>query len=206
MRKELSRHGIADLDKEYRKNLVNSLPGLKPVNLIGTIDENQQTNLAIFASVHHIGANPPLMGFIMRPVTAERHTWENIEKNRCFTINSVTESMYKQAHQTSARYPRNVSEFDVAGFTLWHGEKLKAPYVAESPVKIGLELAETHDIKANGTKLIIGQVMEIVIENTLLTQDGTIDFMKAEAVSVGGLDSYYSSNFLGKLPYAKPNR
>lgn len=88
----------------------------------------------------------------------------------------------------------------------WYGEKLKAPYVAESQVKIGLEHTETHNIKANGTKLIIGQVMEVVLEKKLLTQDGTINFLEAEVVTVGGLDSYYSNIFLDKLPYAKPNR
>lgn len=206
MTKIFSHQEIAAFDNHYRKNFINSLPGLKPVNLIGTADKHNQTNLAIFASVHHIGANPPLMGFIMRPVTVERHTWQNIEQTESFTINSVTQSMYKQAHQTAARYPREVSEFEATGLEPWYSESGKAPYVADSPVKIGLELEETLDIKANGTKLIIGRVIEVVVDEKLLTQDGNINFAKADAVTVSGLDSYYSNAFLEKLPYAKPNR
>lgn len=206
MEKIFSHQEITAFDNHYRKNFINSLPGLKAVNLIGTADKNTQTNLAVFSSVHHIGANPPLMGFIMRPVTVERHTWQNIERTHSFTINSVTEKMYKRAHQTAARYPREVSEFEAARLNPWYSEKMKAPYVAESPVKIGLELAETHDIKANGTKLVIGRVTEVVVDESLLTQDGTLNFSEAELVTVAGLDSYYSSALLEKRPYAKPDR
>lgn len=96
MHKIFSHCDIGSLEKNYRRNLINSLPGLKPVNLIGTINENNQTNLAIFASVHHIGANPPLMDFTMRPINVERHTWQNIEQTRFFTINSVSEANVKK--------------------------------------------------------------------------------------------------------------
>jgi len=206
MTKIFSHQDIEALDNHYRKNFINSLPGLKPVNLIGTTDKYKQTNLAIFASVNHIGANPPLMGFIMRPVSVKRHTWQNIKQTESFTINSVTQRMYKQAHQTAARYPREVSEFEATGLDSWYSESGRAPYVAESPVKVGLELEETLDIKANDTKLIIGRVIEVLVDEKLLTQDGTLNLSKADAVTVAGLDSYHSNRFLEKMPYAKPDR
>ena len=50
-----------ELPMEDRKRiaLINSLSGFKSLNLIGTINNQGQTNLAIFNSVVHIGANPP---------------------------------------------------------------------------------------------------------------------------------------------------
>ncbi len=77
---ELNQADLAKLDKRYRANFFNTLTGFKSANLIGTYDENDKENLAIFNSVIHLGANPPLMGFILRPTTVERHTYENIKK------------------------------------------------------------------------------------------------------------------------------
>lgn len=74
-----------------------------------------QTNLAIFNSLVHIGANPPLIGFVVRPDSAERHTLNNILETGFYTINHINENIYKQAHQTSARYPEEISEFAATG-------------------------------------------------------------------------------------------
>ncbi|CAD7816239.1 hypothetical protein CHRY9390_03129 [Chryseobacterium aquaeductus] len=71
---------IADLEERKRTAMINSLSGFKSLNLIGTINKIGQTNLAIFNSVMHIGANPALMGFICRPDSVERDTLENIKQ------------------------------------------------------------------------------------------------------------------------------
>ena len=58
---------IENLDRLYRINLINSITGIKPANLIGTKSIGNHENLAIISSVVHMGSNPPLIGFIMRP-------------------------------------------------------------------------------------------------------------------------------------------
>ena len=52
----------------------NSLSGAKPGFLIGSGSKSDE-NVAIFNSITHLGANPPLLGFIQRPVNVERHTY-----------------------------------------------------------------------------------------------------------------------------------
>jgi flavin reductase (DIM6/NTAB) family NADH-FMN oxidoreductase RutF len=69
---------IMSFEKRYRAAFINSLGGFKSVCLIGTINNIKQSNLAIFNSIVHIGANPPLIGFVVRPDSVERHTLENI--------------------------------------------------------------------------------------------------------------------------------
>jgi flavin reductase (DIM6/NTAB) family NADH-FMN oxidoreductase RutF len=140
---------ILQMEKQPRTNLINSLPGIRAANLIGTSNLEGETNLAIFNSVIHIGAHPPYMGFIMRPVTVQRGTYQNIKETGHFSINQVNESIYKQAHQTSARY--DISEFDATGLTPEFTSNLKAPYVKESKVKIGLRFVEEQPINVNGT-------------------------------------------------------
>ena len=196
---------IASLPKRYRTNFVNSLSGFKSGNLIGTISPDGQENLAIFTSVVHLGANPALMGFIMRPVSVPRHTYENIIANKNFTINHVATSFYKKAHQTAARYDREVSEFTATGLTPFYSENIKAPYVQESPVKIGLSFVEALEIKANGTQLIIGAIEEVLVSSDLVLPDGYLDLEKAGTVAVSCLDGYHKMEQLARLTYAKPN-
>jgi len=202
---QLLTNDIENLDKNKRTNFINCLSGLRAANLIGTINNIGVSNLAIFNSVNHIGANPPLMGFIQRPASVERHTYENIKNNGCFTINHVNPNIYKQAHQTAARFNENESEFEKTGLTEYYSNIIKAPYVAESLVKIGLNLEEEILIKSNNTILVIGRVVEIIINEDFLTEDYFIDLGKSKSVTVQGLETYYSANLIATLPYAKPN-
>jgi len=196
---------IASLPKRYLTNFVNSLSGFKSGNLIGTISPDGQENLAIFTSVVHLGANPALMGFIMRPVSVPRHTYENIIATNSFTINHVRTDFYKKAHQTAARYDRNRSEFAAVGLTPFYSKNIKAPYVDESQVKIGLSFVEALEIKANKTQLIIGAIEEVMVAPHLIMQDGYIDVEKAGSVAVSCLDGYHQTQQLARLSYAKPD-
>ena len=195
---------ILAFEKHYRTNLVNSLTGFKSTNLIGTISSEGKTNLAIFSSVIHVGANPPMMEFLMRPVSIERHTYTNIKETGYFTINHINKEIYKQAHQTSGRYDKNVSEFDACGLTPEYTETIKAPYVKESTIKIGLKFVEEQEIKSNGTIFIVGEIVEIILPDDVVAMDGYIDIEKAGTIAISGLDGYHETKRIARLSYAKP--
>ena len=199
-------HDIEQMERRYRAAFINSLSGFKSASLIGTIDKKRNTNLAVFSSVFHLGSDPALIGFINRPDSTSRHTLENILETQCYTINHINQNIYKQAHQTSARYPKEISEFDATQLTTEYGKLIQAPFVKESFVKYGLTFEEKHDLKINGTLLIIGKIVEIIIpENTLLPH-GAIDIEKAQTITIAGLDSYHTTQLLARLSYAKPNK
>lgn len=199
--------GDAILAMETRKRaaFMNSLSGFKSASLIGTIDNQNNSNLAIFSSVIHLGSNPALVGFVSRPDTVDRHTFENILATNCFTINHINKSIYKQAHQTSARYPKDVSEFDATGLTSEFQCGIKAPFVKESLIKYALEFVEKHEIKINGTILVIGKVVSVFLPESCLLSDGAIDIEKADTIAISGLDSYHTTNKIARLSYAKPD-
>lgn len=200
----ITRKEIAEYEKQYRVNFINSLSGFKSANLIGTISEEGKTNLAIFNSVVHVGANPPLIGFIMRPVSVERHTYTNIKETNYFTINHINKEIFKQAHQTSARYDKNVSEFDACGLTPEYTETIKAPYVKESYIKFGCQFVEEHQIKSNNTIFIVGEILEVIIPDDIILNDGFVDIERAETIAISGLDSYHETKRISRLSYAKP--
>ena len=57
----------------------------------------------------------PFVRFFLRPTEiVPRHTYLNIKQNSYYTINSVQEDFADQAHHTSAKYDRDISEFDIA--------------------------------------------------------------------------------------------
>lgn len=194
---------ILKFEKLYRAAFVNSLSGLKSANLIGTISREGKTNLAIFNSVIHVGANPPLMGFLMRPVSVERHTYANIKETNHFTINHINKEIFKQAHQTSARYGKEISEFDACGLTPEYSGTIKAPYVKESKIKIGLRFLEEQEIKSNGTIFIVGEIREAILPDDIVLADGFVDLEKAGTIAISGLDGYHETKKIARLSYAK---
>lgn len=123
----ITKEEFEKFNKLYRTAFVNSLSGFKSANLIGTISKEGKTNLAIFSSVIHVGANPPAIGFLMRPVSVERHTYTNIKETNHFTINHVCKNFFTKAHQTSARFDKDISEFDECGLTPEYSDTIKAP-------------------------------------------------------------------------------
>ena len=90
---------IQKASKVFRLNLINSITGIKPGNLIGTTNKQGNTNLAIISSVVHLGSAPPLIGFILRPHhEVRRDTYENILETGQYTINHIPEKHVQQAH------------------------------------------------------------------------------------------------------------
>ena len=195
---------IANMDKLVRVQLATSLPGVKPIALIGSIDSKGQTNLAPFSSVVHLGSNPALLGMVTRPDVVDRHTLANILETKSWTINHLTPELVEQAHHCSARYPDHISEFDATGLTPHFENGVPAPFVAESPFRLALELVDLIDIPANGTKLIVGRVTLIQVPDEHFGEDGSIDLTGIGLVGSTALDTYFSVAPFKRLPYAKP--
>ena len=194
--------GIKKLDRLYRINLINSITGPKSANLIATISSKKVSNLAIFSSVVHLGSDPSLIGFFVRPVkNAIRDTYSNIINTRSYTINHINSSIINESHMTSGKFPSDISEFEKCKLNEVYLNNFKAPFVKESYIKFGMELREINDVKSNNSKLIIGSIKEIIIDKNYVDIDGTIDLEKSNSVSVGGVNTYYVLNKVKKLPY-----
>ena len=86
---------------------------------------------------------------------------------------------------------------------LYHSS-CKAPFVEEAVVKIAMRFEETIPIPLNGTILIIGSIMEVDIDASLVGPDGFVALSAADVLISQGLDAYFVSKAIGRLPYAKP--
>jgi flavin reductase (DIM6/NTAB) family NADH-FMN oxidoreductase RutF len=192
------------MKKQDKVHLINSIGGFKSVVLVGTTDSNGLENLAIFSSLVHIGANPPLIALIFRPSPPERDTLVNILSTGFYTINHINESIYKQAHQTSARFDQDISEFNAVGLTPEYKNDFFAPFVAESNVQLGITFKDKVDIQINNTTMIIGEITQLYIPENALNTDGFVNIEALNTITCSGLDSYHKTIQLDRLSYAKP--
>lgn len=202
--RHFSREHLDELDKIYRINLINSCSGYKSANLIGTKSEKGQPNVAVFSSVIHMGSNPPLLGFVLRPTKVERHTYSNIRETGFYTINHVAMDKAKQAHHTSAKYAADVSEFEVTGLKEKYLKGFHAPFVEGSPVQIGMKFVEEHFIAFNETLLVIGEMQHLHIQDHLLEEDGFVNLSKGQVASIIGLDGYSVPSEPIRYGYQRP--
>lgn len=200
----LTKEDLDSLEHLNRVNLINSISGYKSANLIGTTDKKGVNNLAIFSSVTHFGSNPPILGMVTRPTSVSRHTYDNLKELGYYTINHVHQDFIEHAHQTSARYDQSKSEFKECGLSPMYGTIHKAPYVVESNIGIGMKYLEEYEIKANGTILIIGEIVEILMTDNFIDKDGNLNLDDAGTVTISGLNHYHKPSKIGSFPYAKP--
>lgn len=194
---------INSWDRFYRGNFINSLSGFKSASLIATVNSSGNPNLAIFSNLVHIGADPALIGFINRPREAAPHTLGNIEANHSYTINHIHPSFVEKAHQTSAKYDKDVNEFEAVGLTEEWLEGSIVPFVKESRVCYQLELVEIVPIRHNNTYFVIGKVQRVRFEKEILQADGFLALEKAESITSLGIDAYYNVQPIGRYAYAK---
>jgi len=122
------------------------------------------------------------------------------------TINHICSAIVEKAHWTSANYDPQVSEFAEIGLTPQTTDQVKAPYVLESRIKLGMQVQDIQVLAINQTELVIGQVVEVIIEPQWLSEDGYVDIEAADSVAISCLDSYHSTHRIARLGYAKANQ
>jgi len=200
---QFNKDDIQQLDKKFRLNLINSISGIKPANLIGTRSVDNLDNLAIFSSVFHLGSSPAQFGLIIRPQSkAPRDTYANIQETKYYTINHVAESFIKKAHYTSAKLEKEDSEFDIMKIEREFINDFHAPFVKKSEVKIGLKKSDSI-LLPNGCTLIIGNVELVIFPENSINELGQLDLETYSCAGISGLNTYYGLKKLNSFPYVR---
>jgi flavin reductase (DIM6/NTAB) family NADH-FMN oxidoreductase RutF len=201
-----SKNEFDQWERIYRANFISTLSGYKPAMLVGTYNKEGIANLSLFQNLVHLGANPALIGMVSRPREASPHTLGNLEASGWFSLNCVQASFIEKAHQTSAKYDAQVSEFEAVGLELAKREDIPVPFVASSAIQLALKVEQIIPVTLNNTFFIIGSVQHVFLQAGLLADDGTVQLNKAEVVCTAGLDGYYLPRLLHRFAYAKPGK
>lgn len=198
--KKISRADIDSYPSRYRASLINCLSGPKAPVLIGTKGK-YGSNIALFNSVFHLGANPPLVGMVSRPHTVPRHTLEHILATKEWTVNHVQDTILRQAHQSSAKY--DTSEYDAVGLTEEYSHIASAPYVKESNYKFMCTYVNHYPVVENDTIIVIGTIKEVIVPADSINEHGELIF-DSSCLSSIGLNNYYKLSHSDRIPYAQP--
>lgn len=202
-----TRSDIDQMDKIFRLNLINSCTGFKSANLLGTKSKNGISNVAVFSSITHLGSNPPLVGFVLRPTTVQRDTYRNIKETGTFTVNHIHSAIVEDAHHTSAKYPSKVSEFTKTQLEEEYLDDFYAPFVKGARVQLGCTFLNEYEIKENDTLLLVSQIEHVYVANQEIQQeDGWLKLQNADTVTINGLDGYAKTELIERFPYARPKK
>jgi flavin reductase (DIM6/NTAB) family NADH-FMN oxidoreductase RutF len=201
---EITNSDILKMDKITRLNLVNSIPGYKSANLIGTKSKAGVSNLAVFSSVIHLGSNPPLLAFVMRPSVVPRNTYQNIQDTGKFTINHIHEDFVDKAHYTSAKFDSDISEFQKAKLNEEYLGDFYAPFVGESKIKMAMNFVEEYQIKANDTLFIVAEIQSVFLPKEILKRNGEVNLNEVNDVCISGLYNYHKVEHLAAFDYVRP--
>lgn len=180
----------------------------RPIAFASTIDKNGSPNLSPFSFFNVFSANPPVMIFSparrVRDNTS-KHTLENINEVKEVVINVVNHDMVQQMSLSSTEYPKDVNEFEKAGFTMIPSEAIKPFRVAESPVQFECAVREVIELGKEGGagNLIICEVLKMHISKDVLDENNVIVQEKLDLVARAG-GSYYSRAKRGFFEIPKP--
>ncbi len=201
--KNVSKVDISKMEKVRRLNLINSCTGYKSANLIATKSNKGIENVAVFSSVTHLGSNPAMLGFIVRPTTVPRDTYKNIKETTYFTVNHITSEIIADAHNTSANYDVSISEFDKTNLEPEYKPEIDFPFVKNAPVQLLCKYLKEYYIAENDTIHLIATIENVFYNENLEHNDGWLQLDKANVVAINGLDGYCLPKLIDRFEYAR---
>ncbi len=175
----------------------------RPIAWVTTVDGQGRVNLAPFSFFNAFGANPPIVVFspTLRRNRTKKDTLRNLEVVDEFVLNAATEDLARQVNQTSKELPFGESEAEYSGLTLKPSIKVRPPRVAESPVHLECRVRQFVSIGDGpiAANLVIGEVLLIHIEESVLDSAGRVDPKKLRTIARLGGDFYCRSTELFEM-------
>ena len=201
---------LKDLKTAEKQYYLQHVVAPRPVCFASTIDKAGNINLSPFSFFNLFSSNPPIVIFSpsrrVRDNTI-KHTLENVIEVPEVVINIVTYEMVHQVSLASCEYPKEMNEFEKAGFTAEPATLVKPPMVKESKVKMECKVLEVKPLGTEGGagNLVICEVMRMHIDDSLLDENKKIDQRKIHHIARLGGDWYCKVNESNLFMVPKPN-
>jgi flavin reductase (DIM6/NTAB) family NADH-FMN oxidoreductase RutF len=159
-----------ELAQNYKFLIGAILP--RPIAVVSTKNENGSNNLAPFSFFNGFSAKPMIVGFstIRKPGTGEKKdTLLNIEREKEFVVNFVTESNADLINLCSTEIPTGEDEFTFAGLTPLDSDIVAAKRLLESPIQFECVLRDivSYGDQPGAGTLITGEVVKVHIDESV---------------------------------------
>ena len=199
---------VKDLDVRSVYHLLISGISPRPIALVGSMDKENNSNLAPFSFFNAFGANPPIVGFspaLSGRTGLPKDTLLNIRETKEFTISIVNSDMVGQISLSSCEFDRNIDEFDKVGLTKFKSKTVKPYAVKESSFIMECKLYNIIELGNNPASgnLILGEVLQFHIDNSILTETNQVDPYKLDSIARNG-GNWYTETKKGLFEFKKP--
>ena len=181
----------------------------RPIAFASTIDEHGTPNLAPFSFFNVFSANPTIL--IFSPARSGRtnstkDTFNNVKQVPEVVINMVNYDLVHQMSLASSPYAPGTDEFIKSGLTPLASEKIKPFRVAESPLHFECIVKDIIELGSEGGagNLVICEVVQMHIKESLLDHNGMIDQQKIDLVARMGGNWYCRTDDRSMFEVEKP--
>lgn len=184
---------IQTIDAEHR-GLYGLLIGLvqpRPIALVSTISPRGVPNLAPFSFFNLVSGNPPVvaLGPAQDAQGNDKHTLANLQATGEFTVAIVTSDLVERAVACASPVGPEVSEFDFSGLTAQPARLVAPARVKEAKAHLECTVRDVLRLGAgpSGGNLVLGDVVGLQVDDTVLDPDGRVDPRLLQAVGrLGG--------------------
>jgi len=160
----------------------------RPIAFVSTVSAAGAVNLAPFSYFNAVSSDPPLVAIAISDRADDpKDTLRNIRETREFVVNMVSEPLLDAMVRTAGEWPRSTSEFEPSGLTPAPSERVRAPYVAESPLQ--LECTLYRELALGNSFLVVGEVVMARVRDDAVV-DGRPDPAKLAPVGRLGGELY----------------
>jgi len=188
---------VSSMPMGLRYNLLLGAVVPRPIAVIGTMNAAGQHNLAPFSFFNAVSSEPMVVMFcpVSRGDGGENDSMRNAKPVAeggagCFSVSLATEDNIRQVVACAANLPYGESEFEHAGLTPRMCTRIRAPYMAESPVHFECETIEVKRFAPGvpfGGNMVLGRVVHARVDDALAHPRMYIDPAKLRAVGrMGG--------------------
>ena len=158
------------LEPSLRYKLLGGLVVPRPIALVTTRDPQGRDNAAPFSFFNVLAEEPPLvvLGLGVSPSGRAKDTTNNIRDNGEFVVNLVDEPIAEAMNLCAIDLPPEVSEVELAGFSLLPSDIVAPGRIAQSPVN--MECRRYVTLQPGPERyIVLGEVLMLHV------QDGIVD-------------------------------
>lgn len=165
----------------------------RPIAWVSSLSSKGVANLAPYSFFTVASCNPPVLSIthVMPRDRLAKDTLINLQETGECVVNIVSAEQVDQMNSTCADYPRDTSEFSVAGIEQAPSTSVSPPGVKNSKVRYECRLKQVLSISdlPSGGKLMLLDVVGIHMDDSIFI-NGSIDPERLDAVGKMGGDDY----------------
>jgi flavin reductase (DIM6/NTAB) family NADH-FMN oxidoreductase RutF len=179
------------LAERHRLTIGSILP--RPIAWTTSLSPRGVLNLAPFSYFMGVHSYTPALAISVGSRDGQpKDTWANVAASGEFVVNVVNEEVAERMNLTSAAYPADIDELEMAGLTAVPSLVVKPPRVGEAPISMECRLLHVLPIGEPPLQsgLIVGQIVMWHIRPDLLRDGKKIDGVALRAIGRMGGSTY----------------